>query len=174
MGWVRRIVRAGACVVGAVCLMASLANGARAEETLKADHILILKSERRLVLMRGGEALKSYVIALGKNPVGPKVRQGDARTPEGTYKIDWRNPASKFHRALHISYPNAADVARAREIGAPTGGDIMIHGLPAKLGRVDPVDYFPDWTEGCVAVGSLAIEEIWSLVDDGISVEIRP
>src|SRR6185295_5044714 len=109
MGWVRRIARAGACVVGAVCLTALLLTGARAEDTLKADHILILKSERRLVLMRAGEELKSYAIALGKNPLGPKVRQGDARTPEGTYQIDWRNPASKFHRALHISYPNAAD-----------------------------------------------------------------
>jgi len=170
MGWVRVWALRAGCAIALMCSIGA----ACADALPKADHILIVKAERRLMLMRGGLVLKSYPIALGQNPVGPKLRQGDLRTPEGRYVIDRRNGASKYHLALHISYPNAADVARAQMAGVPTGGDIMIHGLPPRFGVYDPPVFYKDWTEGCVAVANPAMDEIWALVDDGISVEIRP
>lgn len=118
--------------------------------------------------------MKSYPIALGRDPLGPKLRIGDGRTPEGVYFIDGRNEASPFHRSLHLSYPTDRDTARARSAGLDPGGDIAIHGMPIEYGRHDPVRFFRDWTDGCIAVGNLAIEEIWALVPDGTPVEIRP
>jgi murein L,D-transpeptidase YafK len=140
----------------------------------KADRVLVLKSERRLVLLRQGEILASFPIALGGDPTGPKLREGDKRTPEGVYAIDGRNPQSPYHLSLHLSYPGPRDVARARTIGAAPGGDIAIHGMPNRYGRFDPVRFYKDWTDGCIAVGNLAIEEIWRRVEDGTPVEIRP
>ncbi|MBX6369944.1 MAG: L,D-transpeptidase family protein [Rhodospirillales bacterium] len=139
-----------------------------------ADRVLILKSSRELRLMRDGTVLKSYPVALGFNPVGPKLRRGDGRTPEGLYVVDGRNEASRFHRSLHLSYPNAEDRARAAAAGVDPGSDILIHGMPSEYGRYDPVRFYYDWTDGCIAVGNLAIEEIWALVPDGTPVEIRP
>ena len=92
--------------------------------------MLVSKKKREMVLLRGESVLRTYRIALGREPVGPKRQEGDGRTPEGRYTIDWRNAKSKYHLSLHISYPDAADVARAREAGVDPGGDIMIHGLP--------------------------------------------
>lgn len=96
---------------------------------LKADKVLVLKGERRLVLLKNGKPLKSYRVALGGNPKGSKARQGDSKTPEGSYRIDFRKADSAFHRALHISYPDARDRARARERHVSPGGAIMIHGM---------------------------------------------
>jgi murein L,D-transpeptidase YafK len=136
------------------------------------DRIVVLKSERRLLLQRGGSILATFPVALGAQPTGPKLQQGDARTPEGLYHIDAVNPHSRFHRALHISYPNAEDLRRARAAGVPPGGDIEIHGLPDSYGRFDPVAFFRDWTNGCIAVGNRAIEEITATVGVGTPVEI--
>jgi murein L,D-transpeptidase YafK len=97
--------------------------------TEPADKVLIEKKERRLTLLTKGEVIKTYKIALGGNPVGPKERQGDNKTPEGTYIIDSRNSNSGYHLSLHISYPNEKDKMRAKEIGVSPGGDIMIHGI---------------------------------------------
>jgi murein L,D-transpeptidase YafK len=140
------------------------------------DHILVLKARRELLLMAADRIIRSYPIALGGSPLGAKLAQGDDRTPEGHYVIDGRNPKSRFHLALHLSYPNAADALRARATGRAPGGDIMIHGLPDEDddGGVDPVVFYEDWTHGCIAVGNRAIEEIWALVPDGIRVEIEP
>lgn len=139
----------------------------------QADKILILKSKRHLMLISNGQALKAYRISLGKNPVGPKTRRGDNKTPEGTYIIDRRKENSQFFRALHVSYPNSNDLARARQIGADPGGDIMIHGLPN--GRTSSWNKrFTDWTAGCIAVTNQEIREIWHSVADGTVVEIRP
>jgi murein L,D-transpeptidase YafK len=133
-----------------------------------------LKSERRLLLLRGEETLKAYTVVLGREPRGRKMREGDGRTPEGSYHLDWRNPKSRFHLSLHVSYPNESDRARAAAAGVPPGGDIMIHGLRNGLGWIGKLHRFVDWTDGCIAVTSHEIEEIWRAVDDGTPIEIRP
>jgi len=124
--------------------------------------------------MRAGQVLKTYKIALGSEPVGPKTRRGDHRTPQGIYVIDSRNAHSQFHRSLHISYPNAVDRERARKLGVATGGDIFIHGLPNGYGFIGAAHRARDWTDGCIAVTDQEIEEIWKLVANGTPVEIRP
>jgi len=125
-------------------------------------------------LTRGGKVIASYRIALGRNPVGPKRRHGDGKTPEGDHTIVGRNPKSAFHKSLRISYPNAADRERARREGVDPGGDIMIHGLPNGQGDVGAAHTQSDWTEGCIAGTDQEIEEIWRLVPDGTPVRINP
>jgi len=138
------------------------------------DRILIEKSTRRLMLISQGEVLKSYKIALGGNPIGPKERQGDNKTPEGTYVIDARNRDSRFHLSLRISYPNERDKKRAKELGVSPGGDIMIHGIKNGLAWVGDAHAGVDWTKGCIAVTDEEIEEIDRLAPNGTIVEIRP
>ena len=138
------------------------------------DRILIEKSTRRLMLISQGEVLKSYKIALGGNPIGPKERQGDNKTPEGTYVIDGRNKDSQFHLSLHISYPNERDKNRAKELGVSPGGDIMIHGIKNGFSWVGDAHTAVDWTKGCIAVTDEEIEEISKLAPNGTIVEIRP
>ena len=106
--------------------------------------------------------------------MGPKEQQGDLKTPEGDYKIDWKQEQSRFHLALHVSYPNSADRARARERGVNPGGSIMIHGLEQKYSYLGALHRQFDWTDGCIAVTNAEIEEIWKLVPVGTRVEIRP
>ena len=139
-----------------------------------ADKVLIEKKERRLTLFSKGEVIKTYKIALGGNPVGPKERQGDNKTPEGTYIIDSRNRDSGYHLSLHISYPNEKDKMRAKELGVSPGGDIMIHGIKNGLSWVGASHAEVDWTKGCIAVTDEEMEEIDKLVPDGTIVEIRP
>jgi len=138
------------------------------------DRILIEKGTRRLMLISKGEVLKSYKIALGGNPIGPKERQGDNKTPEGTYVIDARNRDSRFHLSLRISYPNERDKKRAKELGVSPGGDIMIHGIKNDLAWVGEAHSGVDWTKGCIAVTDQEIEEIDRLAPNGTVVEIRP
>jgi murein L,D-transpeptidase YafK len=140
----------------------------------RADRIIVHKKIRTMELVHAGQMLRTYKIALGGEPVGPKTRQGDHRTPEGIYVIDSRNAHSQFHRSLHISYPNAADRERARKLGSATGGDIYIHGLPNGYGFIGSAHRARDWTDGCMAVTDQEIEEIWRLVDNGTPVEILP
>ena len=143
---------------------------------LQADAILVKKGQRRLYLMRDGKPFRTYRIALGTSPEGHKQRQGDNRTPEGHYRIDWRNASSRFTKSLHISYPNEQDRLRAAARGWSPGGDIMIHGEPRA--RHDPalldLIRYEDWTQGCIAVSNLAIDEIWRFTEDGVPIEIRP
>jgi tetratricopeptide (TPR) repeat protein len=139
-----------------------------------ADKILIEKKKRRLALISRGEVLKTYKIALGGNPNGPKERQGDNKTPEGTYVIDSRNRDSRYHLSLHISYPNEKDKQRAKELGVSPGGDIMIHGIQSGFSSVGDFHTGVDWTKGCIAVTDEEIEEIEKLVPNGTIVEIRP
>jgi murein L,D-transpeptidase YafK len=140
----------------------------------KADRILVEKGARRLTLFSAGGKLKVYRVALGFSPVGSKQHEGDGRTPEGNYIIDFHKSDSAFHRALHISYPDAADTARAAESGVAPGGDIMIHGLPNGFGALGPAHRLRDWTAGCIAVTDSEIDEIWASVTDGTAIEIRP
>lgn len=139
-----------------------------------ADKVIVNKSERKLYLMNKISIIKSYNIGLGKNPVGPKQREGDSKTPEGNYILDYRNPESSYHLSLHISYPNKNDIDRADSNGYSPGGDIMIHGKPNYLGWLPFVYDNTDWTDGCVAVGNIDIEEIWNSVDDSTQIEILP
>jgi len=138
-----------------------------------ADKILIEKKERRLTLISKGKVLKTYKIALGGNPNGPKERQGDNKTPEGTYIIDSRNKDSRYHLSLHISYPNEKDKKRAKELGVPPGGDIMIHGIKKGFSWASDFHTEVDWTNGCIAVTDEEIAEIDKLVPNGTIVEIR-
>jgi tetratricopeptide (TPR) repeat protein len=142
--------------------------------TEPADIVLIVKKERQLTLLSKGEVIKSYTIALGGNPVGPKERQGDNKTPEGTYIIDSRNSNSGYHLSLHISYPNENDKIRAKELGVSPGGDIMIHGIKNGLSWVGASHAEVDWTKGCIAVTDQEMEKIYKLVPNGTIVEIRP
>ena len=139
-----------------------------------ADRVVVEKAARTLTLYRAGQAVKTYRVALGREPVGHKLQEGDGRTPEGTYRIDFHKRDSAFHRALHISYPNAADRAQARARGVSPGGDIMIHGLPNGAVAAGAAHRLRDWTEGCIAVTNSEIEELWTAVPDGTLVEIRP
>ena len=143
-------------------------------QTGPADKILIEKKERRLTLISKGKVLKTYKIALGGNPDGPKERQGDNKTPEGIYVIDSRNKDSRYHLSLHISYPNEKDKKRARELGVSPGGDIMIHGIKNGFSWVGDLHTEIDWTKGCIAVTDEEIEEIERLAPNGTIVEIRP
>ena len=138
------------------------------------DRILIEKSARRLMLISQGEVFKTYKIALGGNPIGPKERQGDNKTPEGTYLIDARNRDSRFYLSLHISYPNERDKNRAKKLGVSPGGDIMIHGIKNGFSWVGDVHAEVDWTKGCIAVTNEEIEEIAKLAPNVTIVEIRP
>ena len=143
-------------------------------QNVTADKILVEKKQRSLKLILKGEVLKTYKIALGGNPEGPKIRHGDDRTPEGTYLIDSRNKDSRYHMSLHISYPNERDRKRANELGVSPGGDIMIHGLKNGFSRVGELHTITDWTKGCIAVTDEEIDEIAKLVRNGTTVEIRP
>lgn len=140
----------------------------------QADRIVVNKGRREMLLLKNGEVLRTYRVALGQHPVGPKMQEGDMRTPEGTYRIDGRYARSQFHKALHISYPNASDRERARRLGVKPGSDILIHGLPDGQGSVGKAHLQSDWTWGCIAVTDEEIEEIWQLVPNGTVIEIRP
>jgi murein L,D-transpeptidase YafK len=157
----------------AIFLVAVL-SAAYGETSPKIDKVLIVKSQRKLMLMSGSTMVKTYRIALGTNPIGPKTIVGDGRTPEGSYVIDSRNANSQYHKSLHLSYPNAEDRARARKLGKSPGGDIYIHGLPKRWAWVGKAHVATDWTLGCIALTNDEIEEIWRLVPDGTPVEIRP
>jgi murein L,D-transpeptidase YafK len=142
---------------------------------IKADSILVLKAERKLVLLSQGRPLKEYRVALGGNPVGAKIEEGDQRTPEGQYVIDYRNDRSAFHLSFHISYPTQKDRALAAARSVSPGGMIMIHGtgkgIMRALGRWHRMF---DWTDGCIAVTDREIDQLWRVVPDGTPIEIRP
>jgi murein L,D-transpeptidase YafK len=158
------------CLVVLLLLAVQIQGKAKQE----ADKIVIVKSARTMTLLRGGKTLKTYKVALGTVPVGPKRIEGDHKTPEGNYVIDAKNARSRFHLALHISYPSATDTETAHKLGSRPGGAIMIHGLAASFAYLGALHRQTDWTDGCIAVTNAEIEEIWKLVPVGTRVEIRP
>jgi murein L,D-transpeptidase YafK len=139
-----------------------------------ADRILVRKSERRLYLMRGGEVLRSYRIALGLQPDGPKERAGDFRTPEGRYLLTRRNARSDYFLSIQVSYPNDDDVRRAHHQHVDPGGSIMLHGLPNNLRH--PPEYYAtaDWTDGCIAMSDSDMVELWMMTQDNTPIDILP
>lgn len=138
------------------------------------DRVVVHKAERRLLLMRGGNIVRAYHVALGLSPIGQKERSGDFRTPEGTYRLDRRNARSDYFLSIKVSYPNEADLKRARLRHWDTGGSIMIHGLPNYL-RHEPEFYLShDWTDGCIAVSNADMTEIWMLTPDDVPIDILP
>ncbi len=139
----------------------------------KADRVIVVKSKRILMLLRDGEILRTYRVALGKNPEGRKVMSGDKRTPEGRYTL-FKNSNSRFHLSLRVSYPNESDIENAVRLGVSPGGQIMIHGLPDDLSEFGKFHRYFDWTDGCIAVTNQEIEEIYQMVDDGTPIEIKP
>ncbi len=128
--------------------------------------IQVFKEQRTLQLLNQDLLLRAYNFELGFAPSGHKEREGDGRTPEGAYRIDRRNPNSSFYLSLGISYPNANDIANARALGVPPGGDIFIHGTPTRALGVK------DWTWGCIAVQNEEMDEIYAMVQTGTQIFI--
>lgn len=150
------------------------ASSVKAASVTKATAVLIDKSNRSLRLLNDGHTLREYQISLGKEPVGHKLYEGDQRTPEGRYVLDWRNENSKFYRSIHVSYPNARDRARAQRLGKSPGGNIMIHGIPNNFSYAPWLYTGKDWTDGCISVTNAEMDEIWGMVDDGTPIVILP
>jgi murein L,D-transpeptidase YafK len=138
------------------------------------DRIVVLKSERRMILYSGSVPLREYQVAISRVPGGAKTREGDHKVPEGVYTIDAKNPASDFHLALHVSYPNAEDRVRAAADGFRPGGDIEVHGIKNGLGWIGRFQRWANWTNGCVALTNPEIEQVYKAVPVGTRIEIRP
>ncbi len=139
-----------------------------------ADFVLVEKADRKLHLMKEGEVIRTFEIALGIRPVGDKQREGDFRTPEGRYVLDRRNPRSEFFLSIHVSDPNAEDLREARARGEDPGGAIMIHGQPNEPTRSEAYYRTQDWTNGCIAVSNSDMIDIWLMTGDDTPIEIRP
>lgn len=146
----------------------------RSNAPAAADSLVLTKSRRELVVYYRGTPVRTYYVALGLNPVGDKERIGDNRTPEGLFFIQGRNPNSRYHLSLRISYPDATHRARAARLGVEPGGDIMIHGLPAEQAPFGAAHRDYDWTNGCIAVTNREIEELWGVIRDGTPIQIKP
>ena len=153
-------------------LLLSLAGLAWADPPIRS--VRVLKSAHRLQLLEDGKVVREFPVALGANPRGHKTREGDGKTPEGLYTLDYRKSDSAFHKAIHISYPNARDVASAKSRGESPGGQIMIHGQKNGLGWLGFVTQRFDWTNGCVALADQDMDTLWALVKEGTAIEILP
>jgi murein L,D-transpeptidase YafK len=139
-----------------------------------ADHVVVHKAERKLLLMRGDEILRSFKVSLGLSPTGHKQREGDFRTPEGTYRLAGRKSDSDYFLAIQVSYPGPDDVRRASAEGVAPGGMIMIHGQPNHPSK--PLEYYKtrDWTNGCIAVSNSDMVDIWLMTPDNTPIQILP
>ena len=165
----------GALLLAVVAVAAwARAGAAPLPEGTRADRVRVRKSARTLELYAGAELLRSYHVSLGRHPQGPKQSEGDGRTPEGHYVLDYRKLDSSFHRALHVSYPSPADVASAKARSESPGGLIMVHGIRNGLGFLGRLHTWRDWTDGCIAVTDGEIEEIVRVVPDGTPIDIEP
>ena len=139
------------------------------------DRVVVNKSQLRMYLMSGPQVMRTYEISLGENPIGHKEREGDEKTPEGLYVLDYRNPESRFYKSIHVSYPNRQDLNRAKSKNLDPGGNIFIHGLPNNYDLFDRNFFKQNWTDGCIAVNNNEqMDEIWQLVKDGTPIKILP
>ncbi|WP_373999688.1 murein L,D-transpeptidase family protein [Bdellovibrio bacteriovorus] len=143
-------------------------------EGVKIERIVVSKDRKELYLISGDVLVRAFEVAFGRNPEGHKQFEGDNKTPEGIYSIDYKNPKSEFNKSLHISYPNKQDIEYAKSQGKSPGGDIMIHGLPKgqRKGQLTGIVHPFNWTQGCVAVTNEQIEEVYALVKENTLVEI--
>ena len=144
------------------------------EKTNYVDLVIVKKSESKLYLMKKGKIFKTYHIALGKNPKGKKLKQGDAKTPEGKHILDYKNSHSKFHKSIYISYPNKHDRERAKKAHVNPGGNIMIHGQKNRRGSSLFFTQKINWTKGCIAATNKNTDEIWKYVKVKPPIEIQP
>ena len=154
--------------------LVTVPSAATASAIEMADRVVVRKSERRLLLMRGERVLRSFDVALGLSPTGHKQREGDFRTPEGNYRLAGRNPNSDFFLAIQVNYPGPDDLRRASEEGVDPGGLIMIHGQPNRPSK--PLEYYQtrDWTNGCIAVSNADMVDIWLMTPDNTPIQILP
>jgi murein L,D-transpeptidase YafK len=147
----------------------------------RIDRLVVDKSARRLEAYDRHRLVRTYLVATGSDG-GPKRWEGDGLTPEGRYTIDRRHPSQRFHRFLHVSYPNAADRRRYAELrargdvpdGAGIGGAIGIHGPPLELPDFLASMFRARSTAGCIAVTKSEVEELYSAVVPNASITIRP
>lgn len=147
----------------------------RVQPIEKIDYVLVRKQQRKMYLYAGSKIIKTYPIALGQQPIGQKQQEGDSRTPEGVYTLDWRNPNSRFFRSIHVAYPNEEQRKVAIEQGINPGGEIMIHGQPSDWDeRIKLTFAQRDWTEGCIALENQDMIEVWNLVEDNTIIHIKP
>ncbi len=140
----------------------------------KIDLVIVNKSAASLSLMIKGEEVRRYRIAMGDRPIGHKQQEGDQRTPEGRYILDYKKPDSAYYRAIHISYPNEEDKLRAEALGINPGGQIMIHGQNPNSSLTPDEAQLLNWTDGCIALKNEEIDELWRFVDIGTPIEIWP
>lgn len=140
----------------------------------KADKVIVKKSQAKLLLMYKGKVIKEYHVAFGAEPKGHKQQEGDERTPEGKYVLDYKKSNSSFYKAIHISYPNEQDKLHAKKLGVDPGGLIMIHGQKNGFGLFSFITQKFNWTNGCIAVTNSEMDEIWEAVDENTPIEILP
>ncbi|QSX31590.1 L,D-transpeptidase family protein [Shewanella cyperi] len=172
--WLRTVSRALFCLAIGFTHPAAFAWAGLAQvDLVKVDLVKVDKSERKMVLLSGGQPVKTYRIALGANPQGHKQQEGDERTPEGLYRLDYKKEDSRFYRAMHISYPNAVDKISAKARGVESGGFIMVHGQRNWLGWLAPISQRFDWTDGCIALTNAEMDEFMALVDVGTEIQIE-
>jgi murein L,D-transpeptidase YafK len=160
--------------IGLVMLVLMTPTVMQAGEFPIADKVVIEKAMRKLHLMRNGKAFRTFKIALGLRPVGDKKKEGDFKTPEGSYYLDSRNQNSEFFLSIRVSYPDAADVHEANQSGNDPGGAIMIHGQPNEPTRSEVYYRTQDWTNGCIAVSNSDMIDIWLMTGENTPIEIRP
>ncbi len=161
-------------VILGLLLSSGDASASWSKADMKADLVVVKKSQYSLTLMKGGKPIKRYWIALGSNPKGPKIRRGDKRTPEGRYLLDYKKDESGFYKAIHISYPNLTDLQRAKALGVEPGNMVMIHGQPNYATEDQTAVQNSNWTNGCIALLNQDMAELWELVDPGTPIEIHP
>lgn len=154
-----------------ITLLLLISTVLNAEETV--DKVVVLKLEKKLILFSGVKKVKEYSVVFGDNPKGHKQQEGDERTPEGNYILDYKNSNSSFYKSIHISYPNEEDKKRAKDRGVSPGGDIMIHGQKNGWGWLSPVMQFFNWTDGCIAITNSEMDELWIIIKVGTPIEIK-
>ena len=157
-------------------LIALAIAGSAASATPRATRIHVDKSERKLLVYSNDQLIATYPVALGRSPLGHKTQEGDKKTPEGKYVLDYKNPNSAYFLSIHVSYPNSADKQQARRRGVSPGGDIMIHGQPGDLKFRKYLQTYPglDWTDGCIALSDANMKALWDMVRVPVPIEITP
>jgi murein L,D-transpeptidase YafK len=148
-----------------ITLFSSLSNAG-------VDSVKVDKSENKMYLFDGDKLVKEYHVAFGANPKGHKQREGDEKTPEGTYTLDYKKEDSSFYRSMHVSYPNKLDKENAKKNGYSPGGFIMIHGQKNWLGWLAPLMQNFNWTDGCIALTNSEMDEFMELVKVGTRIDI--